>query len=66
MYNYMELKNNPADIEHAEKVGIQPQLVDWKKKQLVMDFMIVRNDINHHAFRGNHGMKELVVSTYFL
>lgn len=31
---------DPSDFEAAQKVGIRPQLVDWKTKQLVMDFMV--------------------------
>ncbi len=31
---------DPADFEAAQKVGIRPQLVDWKTKQLVMDFLV--------------------------
>lgn len=30
----------PDDFEAAQKVGIRPQLVDWKTKQLVMDFLV--------------------------
>jgi (S)-2-hydroxyglutarate dehydrogenase len=31
---------DPTDFEAAQKVGIRPQLVDWKTKQLVMDFLV--------------------------
>ena len=31
---------DPSDFEAAQKVGIRPQLVDWKTKQLVMDFLV--------------------------
>jgi L-2-hydroxyglutarate oxidase LhgO len=34
---------NPADVEPAEKVGIRAQLVDWEKKELVMDFLVVHD-----------------------
>ena len=29
------------DMEASPKVGIRPQLVDWRTKELVMDFMVV-------------------------
>src|SRR6266702_1452207 len=32
---------SPTDVEPSGKVGIRPQLVDWKTKQLVMDFLVV-------------------------
>ena len=63
----------PADIEHAEKVGIRPQLVDWKKKQLVMDFMVVRKENCVHvlnsvspAFTCSMPFAEHVVREYIL
>ena len=31
---------DPTDFEAAQKVGIRPQLVDWKTKELVMDFLV--------------------------
>ncbi len=31
---------DPSDFEAAQKVGIRPQLVDWRTKQLVMDFLV--------------------------
>jgi (S)-2-hydroxyglutarate dehydrogenase len=31
----------PDDFEAATKVGIRPQLVDWRTKELVMDFVVV-------------------------
>ena len=33
---------DPAEVEPAEKVGIRPQLVDWRTKQLLMDFIVER------------------------
>jgi L-2-hydroxyglutarate oxidase LhgO len=30
----------PEDIAPSSKVGIRPQLVDWRTRQLVMDFMV--------------------------
>jgi len=34
---------DPAEVEAADKVGIRPQLVDWRTKQLVMDFAVERD-----------------------
>ncbi|HTP49715.1 MAG TPA: L-2-hydroxyglutarate oxidase [Anaeromyxobacteraceae bacterium] len=31
-----------SEVESAEKVGIRPQLVDWRTKSLVMDFLVER------------------------
>jgi len=31
---------DPSDFEAAAKVGIRPQLVDWRTKELVMDFVV--------------------------
>ena len=33
---------DPSEVEPAEKVGIRPQLVDWRTKQLLMDFVVER------------------------
>ena len=33
---------DPAEVEPADKVGIRPQLVDWRTKQLLMDFVVER------------------------
>jgi L-2-hydroxyglutarate oxidase len=33
---------DPAEVESADKVGIRPQLVDWRTKQLLMDFIVER------------------------
>lgn len=42
-----ELK--PTDIESCPKVGIRPQLVDVKKNELVMDFVIEGTDESVHV-----------------
>ena len=39
---------HPGDIEPAEKVGIRAQLVDWKKKELVMDFLVQKEGNTTH------------------
>ena len=36
------------DIERSSKVGIRPQLVDWEKKKLVTDFVILKADNSIH------------------
>ncbi|MCK5506695.1 MAG: L-2-hydroxyglutarate oxidase [Thermodesulfovibrionia bacterium] len=45
-----ELVENLAikDIERSSKVGIRPQLVDWEKKKLVTDFVILKADNSIH------------------
>lgn len=36
------------DIEDTPKAGIRPQLVDWNSKELVMDFVVVRDGNSLH------------------
>jgi len=36
------------DIEDTSKVGIRPQLVDWKSKKLVMDFILLKDGDSLH------------------
>lgn len=36
------------DIEDTPKVGIRPQLVDWKTKQMVMDFVVIKDGDSIH------------------
>ena len=38
----------PEDLESSSKVGIRPQLVDWKTKELVMDFLVKRTQNSVH------------------
>jgi L-2-hydroxyglutarate oxidase LhgO len=40
---------DPALFEAAEKVGIRPQLVDWRTKELVMDFVVEAKDASVHV-----------------
>jgi L-2-hydroxyglutarate oxidase LhgO len=35
---------DPSLFPRAEKVGIRPQLVDWRTKELVMDFLVEARD----------------------
>lgn len=39
---------DPSLFERAQKVGIRPQLVDWRTKQLVMDFHVAAVDGTVH------------------
>ncbi len=38
----------PEDILPSDKVGIRPQLIDWKKKELVMDFIVIKDSNSIH------------------
>jgi len=40
---------DPADFLRAQKVGIRPQLVDWRTKELVMDFLVEAKDESVHV-----------------
>ncbi len=40
---------DPSAFERAVKVGIRPQLVDWKTKELVMDFLVEARDETVHV-----------------
>lgn len=39
----------PDDIEESTKVGIRPQLVDWKRKELIMDFKVIKQNNSVHV-----------------
>ena len=41
-------KLSPEDIIKSDKLGIRPQLIDWDKKELVMDFMIIKDGTSVH------------------
>jgi L-2-hydroxyglutarate oxidase LhgO len=63
---------NPQDIEESSKVGIRPQLVDWKKKELLMDFLVIENENSIHilnaispAFTSSMAFAEYIVKKYF-
>lgn len=60
------------DIEPSDKAGIRPQLVDWRTKELVMDFMLVADGDAVHilnpispAFTGSMYLAETVVKRHF-
>jgi hypothetical protein len=40
---------DPALFGRADKVGIRPQLVDWRTKELVMDFLVEARDATVHV-----------------
>ncbi|WP_456399931.1 L-2-hydroxyglutarate oxidase [Persephonella sp.] len=59
------------DIEPSEKVGIRPQLVDWEKKELVMDFLVLKDSDTVHilnaispAFTSSFAFAEYVVDRF--
>ncbi len=63
---------DPALFERAAKVGIRPQLVDWRTKELVMDFLVVAKDEAVHvlnpispAFTSSMDLARRVVEEHF-
>lgn len=62
---------SPSDIESCPKVGIRPQLVDVKKNELVMDFVIEGTDESVHvlnsispAFTSSLYFSEMLLKDY--
>jgi L-2-hydroxyglutarate oxidase LhgO len=62
---------DPRDIEPAEKVGIRAQLIDWQRKELVMDFLVVKVGESIHilnpvspAFTSSMDLARTVVRDY--
>lgn len=62
---------NPDDIEASDKVGIRPQLVDWQNKELVMDFLVLKDSNSIHilnsispAFTSAFAFAEYIVKEY--
>ncbi|MDO8643929.1 MAG: L-2-hydroxyglutarate oxidase [bacterium] len=60
------------DIESTSKSGIRAQLVDWDKKELVMDFMVLKEKNSLHllnpispAFTSSMEIAKTVVKDYF-
>jgi L-2-hydroxyglutarate oxidase LhgO len=58
-------------LEPSSKVGIRPQLIDWRTKELMMDFLVVRKDNTIHvlnpispAFTSSMHLAETVVKQY--
>jgi L-2-hydroxyglutarate oxidase LhgO len=63
---------DPAEVEPADKVGIRPQLVDWRTKELVMDFLVEAKDASVHvlnpvspAFTSSMELARVVVQEHF-
>lgn len=61
----------PGDLLPSGKVGIRPQLVDWHKKALVMDFLVLRDQESLHilnaispAFTSSMAFAHYVVEQY--
>jgi (S)-2-hydroxyglutarate dehydrogenase len=59
-------------FERAQKVGIRPQLVNWKTKELVMDFLVEAKDETVHvlnpispAFTSSMDLARTVASQHF-
>lgn len=64
-------KLRSEDIIASEKVGIRPQLIDWNKKQLVMDFVVIKDGNSVHvlnaispAFTGSMYFADFIVKEY--
>jgi L-2-hydroxyglutarate oxidase LhgO len=60
-----------TDIVSSDKAGIRPQLVDWEKKELVMDFVVLRHGNSIHilnavspGFTSSMAFAEYVVKKY--
>ncbi len=63
---------DPSLFVAAEKVGIRPQLVDWRTKELVMDFLVEAKDASVHvlnpvspAFTSSMELARVVVQEHF-
>ncbi len=63
----------PEDIIPSQKVGIRPQLVDWETKELVMDFLVLKDSNSLHilnaispAFTSAFAFADFIVSNYVL
>ena len=63
---------DPGLFEKASKVGIRPQLVDWRTKQLIMDFRVEAADGSVHvlnpispAFTSSMDLARSIVREHF-
>lgn len=63
---------DPRMFEAADKVGIRPQLVDWRTKELVMDFVVEAKDATVHvlnpispAFTSSMDLARTIVGQHF-
>jgi L-2-hydroxyglutarate oxidase LhgO len=62
-----------TDIVPSDKAGIRPQLVDWQKKELVMDFVVLRHGNSIHilnavspGFTSSMAFAEYIVKKYVI
>ena len=62
---------NVDDLIPSHKVGIRPQLIDWRKKELIMDYMIIKDENSIHilnatspAFTSSMDFAGFVVNKY--
>ncbi|HUL61111.1 MAG TPA: FAD-dependent oxidoreductase [Anaeromyxobacteraceae bacterium] len=63
---------DPGLFARADKVGIRPQLVDWRTKELVMDFLVEARDGSVHvlnpispAFTSSMDLARTIVRDHF-
>ncbi|MEI6224881.1 MAG: L-2-hydroxyglutarate oxidase [Deltaproteobacteria bacterium] len=63
---------DPSEVEPADKVGIRPQLVDWRTKALLMDFIVERSGDTLHvlnpispAFTSSMELARQIVAEHF-
>ncbi len=63
---------DPGMFVAADKVGIRPQLVDWRTKELVMDFLVLAKDASVHvlnpvspAFTSSMDLARTIVREHF-
>jgi L-2-hydroxyglutarate oxidase LhgO len=63
---------DPSLFEGTEKVGIRPQLVDWRTKELLMDFVVEAKDASVHvlnpvspAFTSSMDLARTIVREHF-
>lgn len=61
----------PKDLIPSEKVGIRPQLINWENKELVMDFLVIKDLNSIHilnaispAFTSAFAFAEFMVKNY--
>jgi L-2-hydroxyglutarate oxidase LhgO len=64
---------SPGDVSSSDKVGIRPQLVDWARKELVMDYVIIKDGSSIHllntispAFTSSMDFSQFIVNEYCL
>lgn len=60
-----------TDIVHSNKAGIRPQLLDWKQRELIMDFKVLKGRNSIHilnaispAFTASMDFAKYIADTY--